>query len=53
MLNFSSFDISSNNFNEIPKCYPIRNRNELNTSEDKSNRIFFYYPYIMKGNIEY
>ena len=50
---FSSFDISSTNFNEIPKCYPIRNRNELDTSEDKSNGIFFYYPYIMKGNIEY
>jgi hypothetical protein len=49
---FSSFNITSNNFNEIPKCYPIKNRN-FETGEDKSNGIFFYYPYLMKANINY
>ena len=49
---FSSFDITSTNFNEIPKCYPIKNRN-FETGEDKSNGIFFYYPYIMRANINY
>ena len=49
---FSSFNISSSNFNEIPKCFPIKNKNNLET-EDNNNGIFFYYPYIMKANTDY
>ena len=50
---FSNFNISSSNFNEIPKCYPIKNKNNLDSSEDNNNGIFFYYPYIMKANTNY
>ena len=50
---FSNFNITSYNFNEIPKCYPIKNKNNLDTEEDNSNGIFFYYPYIMRANTNY
>ena len=37
---FSDFNITSNNFNEIPKCYPIKIKNR-ETNYDNSNGIFF------------
>ena len=49
---FSNFNISSSNFNEIPKCHPIKIKNYLD-SEDNYNGIFFYYPYIIKSNTDY
>ena len=49
---FSDFNITSNNFNEIPKCYPIKIKNR-ETNDDNSNGIFFYYPYILNANINY
>ena len=51
---FSNFNISSSNFNEIPKCHPIKNTNNFDgDSPDNFNGIFFYYPYIMKANTDY
>ena len=50
---FSNFNISSSNFNEIPKCHPIKNKNNLELGTDNFNGIFFYYPYIMKANTDY
>ena len=51
---FSDFNISSTNFNEIPKCNPIKLRNiESSSQKDNANGIFFYYPYIMKANVTY
>ena len=49
---FSNFNISSSNFNEIPKCHPIKIKNNLE-HKDTYNGIFFYYPYIMKSNTDY
>ena len=49
---FSNFNISSNYFNEIPKCNPIKIRN-IETGSDNSNGIFFYYPYILSANTNY
>ena len=51
---FSDFNITSNNFNEIPKCNPIKHKNNLvDGSIDNNNGIFFYYPYVMKANVNY
>ena len=51
---FSSFNISSSNFNELPKCFPIKNKNKNEgTAEDNYNGIFFYYPYVMKADTDY
>ena len=50
---FSDFNITSNNFNEIPKCYPIKNRNNIESNSDNYNGIFFYYPYLIRANINY
>ena len=50
---FSDFNISSSNFNEIPKCNPIKHKNNIETAEDNSNGIFFYYPYILQANTSY
>ena len=47
---FSSFDIDSQNFDNVPKCYPLKYKNELN---DVNSGIFFYYPYKMKANQNY
>ena len=49
---FSDFNITSNNFNEIPKCNPIKNKND-ESSVDYDNGIFFYYPYIIQANTNY
>ena len=51
---FSSFNISSSNFNELPKCFPIKNKNKKEgVAEDSYNGIFFYYPYVMKADTDY
>ena len=49
---FSNFNISSSNFNEIPKCFPIKNKNNVE-GDDNYNGIFFYYPYNMKPKTDY
>ena len=49
---FSDFNITSNYFNEIPKCNPIKIKNR-ETGKDNSNGIFFFYPYILNANKNY
>ena len=49
---FSNYNITSMLFNEIPKCYPIKNKN-IETGEDNNNGIFFYYPSTLQANTEY
>ena len=49
---FSNFNTNSYNFNDMPKCYPIKNKNKEDGNDDY-NGIFFYYPNTMKANIDY
>ena len=49
---FSNFNIDSQNFNDRPKCHPIKNTNKED-GEDNFNGIFFYYPNTIKANVDY
>ena len=48
---FSGFNVKSNSFKDMPKCYPIQNKNDGKV--DDYNGIFFYYPNTIKAYMDY